>query len=382
MRSRGSCWGREVVNKGFNPVANIFPLMQGPEFQALVDDIRANGLREELTLDERGDILDGRNRYRACLEAKVEPNFRKWNGTGSPIAFVVSMNLHRRHLDESQRAMVAARLATMRQGGDRTKSPIGELTQTEAASLLNVGKRTVERARKVLDHGTPELADAVTSGKLPLSLAAAVSDRTPDFQHAVVTKLADGAKPVEAVRQARREATARDPDALPDRKYRVIYADPPWPYGNAGLDRYGHAEAHYKTLSLNDICALSVSDVAADDAVLFLWSTSPMLEDAFKVIKAWRFDYKTSFVWDKVKHNFGHYNSVRHEFLLVATRGSCTPDNSKLTDSVQTIERSDKHSEKPEEFRKIIESMYTTGKRIELFSRAKHPRWDAWGDEV
>jgi len=109
---------------------------------------------------------------------------------------------------------------------------------------------------------------------------------------------------------------------------------------------------------------------AEDDAVLFLWATSPMLENAFQVIRAWGFKYKTSFVWDKVKHNFGHYNSIRHEFLLVCTRGSCTPDAGKLFDSVQTIERSDRHSEKPEEFRKIIETLYTRGAKLELFARA------------
>jgi len=87
-------------------------------------------------------------------------------------------------------------------------------------------------------------------------------------------------------------------------------------------------------------------------------------------------------VWDKIKHNFGHYNSVRHEFLLVCTRGSCTPDAKKLFDSVLTIERSGKHSEKPQEFREIIETLYTHGKRIELFARAAADGWESYGNEV
>ena len=77
----------------------------------------------------------------------------------------------------------------------------------------------------------------------------------------------------------------------------------------------------------------------------------------------------------------GHYNSVRHELLLIATKGSCVPDNRKLYDSVQTIERSDKHSEKPEEFRNIIETLYTFGKKIELFSRTKKEGWETYGNE-
>lgn len=170
---------------------------------------------------------------------------------------------------------------------------------------------------------------------------------------------------------------------LPSDKYRVIYADPPWKYNDSGLDDYGHAERHYNTMSIQELVELgpTAKGLSEADAVLWLWVTSPLLEDAFKIIKAWGFKYKTSFVWDKEKHNFGHYNSVRHELLLIATRGSCTPDVRKLFDSVQTIPRSDKHSEKPEEFREIIDTIYPHGKRIELFARKKADGWDIWGDK-
>lgn len=169
----------------------------------------------------------------------------------------------------------------------------------------------------------------------------------------------------------------------PQAQYRVFYADPPWQYGDSGLDEYGHAERHYPTLSLAELVSLGskVRELASTDAVLFLWATSPMLEVAFQVIRAWGFFYKTSFVWDKVKHNFGHYNSVRHELLLVCTRGSCQPDVSTLFDSVQTIERGE-HSAKPKEFREMIDTLYTWGGRIELFARQSTPGWDAWGNEL
>tara|TARA_R100001530_G_C4297933_1_gene149727 strand:- start:496 stop:1122 length:627 start_codon:yes stop_codon:yes gene_type:complete len=168
---------------------------------------------------------------------------------------------------------------------------------------------------------------------------------------------------------------------LPTDKYRIIYADPPWNYGNSGLDDYGHAERHYPTMSIQELCEMEVSDILDDNAVLFLWVTSPLLEDSFKIIKAWDFKYKTSFVWDKVKHNFGYYNSVRHEFLLIATKGSCIPDIKKLHDSVVSIERT-KHSEKPEYFRSLIDELYPHGKRIELFARNKYENWDDWGNEL
>jgi len=186
-------------------------------------------------------------------------------------------------------------------------------------------------------------------------------------------------------REDRRQAMSDAPD-LPDAKYRIVYADPPWKYNDSGVitdnDNYGHAERHYPTMTIEQLCLLPIKSLVEDDAVLFLWTTSPLLEESFSVIKAWGFEYKTSFVWDKVKHNFGHYNSVRHEFLLVCTRGSCTPDNLKLHDSVQQIERTEKHSEKPEEFRSIIDEIYTHGKRIELFARAQHIGWDVWGNQA
>ena len=127
---------------------------------------------------------------------------------------------------------------------------------------------------------------------------------------------------------------------------------------------------------------MPVADIVDDDAVLFLWVTSPLLADCWPIIEAWGFKYKTSFVWDKVKHNMGHYNSVRHELLLVCTRGSCVPDVSELFDSVQSIERSDKHSEKPQEFREIIETLYTHGDKLELFSRGRYPGWHVHGNEI
>ena len=126
---------------------------------------------------------------------------------------------------------------------------------------------------------------------------------------------------------------------------------------------------------------MPVSDIAAKKAVLFLWVTSPILEESFAVIKAWGFKYKASFVWDKIKHNMGHYNSVRHELLLICIRGSCPLDNKKLFDSVQSIERT-KHSEKPEYFREIIDTIYTSGKKIELFARKKTKGWHTYGNQI
>jgi N6-adenosine-specific RNA methylase IME4/ParB-like chromosome segregation protein Spo0J len=169
-----------------------------------------------------------------------------------------------------------------------------------------------------------------------------------------------------------------------DKKFRIIYADPCWSYNDkrATTEEYTGAIIHYETMSIQEICNLPVKDIIENNAILFLWTTSPILEESFVVINKWGFRYKASFIWDKIKHNVGHYNSVRHEFLLIATKGSCTPDNKKLFDSVQSIEKT-VHSKKPLEFIDIIDTLYEYGNRLEMFARYNSKaNWFYWGNEV
>ena len=189
------------------------------------------------------------------------------------------------------------------------------------------------------------------------------------------------------IRLAKRTATtgAGTPS---DGPFRVVYADPPWAYNDSGVivqnDAYGRAERHYPTLSVEEIAAVPIKERVEDDAVLFLWVTSPLLSACWPVIDGWGFEYKTSIVWDKVAHNFGHYVSVRHELLLVCTRGSCTPDQpTPMPDSVISIKRSDTHSEKPEEFRQLIDRLYPLGQALEVFGRKPlSGRWTVYGNQL
>lgn len=168
---------------------------------------------------------------------------------------------------------------------------------------------------------------------------------------------------------------------MPGDTYRIIYADPPWRYNDLKTYRpEGAAENHYPTMSIEELCEMELPKLE-ENAILFIWVTSPMLEESFKVINSWGFKYKSSFVWDKISHNMGHYNSVRHEFLLISTKGSCLPDVKKLYDSVISEERAE-HSAKPEIFRKIIDELYPNGKRIELFARRKTEGWDSFGNQL
>jgi N6-adenosine-specific RNA methylase IME4/ParB-like chromosome segregation protein Spo0J len=209
-----------------------------------------------------------------------------------------------------------------------------------------------------------------------------IAQMEPELQRKIAQKIiTNEAKSVVDARRLLKRDEVKEV-SKPDGKYRVIYADPPWCYNDKRDGNTTGAEDHYPSMTIQELCELPVKELAEENAVLFLWVTSPMLEECFQVIKEWGFKYKTSFVWDKVKHNMGHYNSVRHEFLLICTKGSCLPDVPTLFDSVISIERSERHSEKPEKFREIIDTLYPYGRRIELFARKKVPNWDVWGNEA
>jgi hypothetical protein len=175
----------------FHPLANLFPLIEGEEFDALAGDIRDNGLHEPIDLYQ-GKILDGRNRYRAALAAGIElekRNFRHYHPElyGDPLAYVISKNLNRRHLDDRQRASVAAKIANFTHGGNRSNPPIGGLTVDQAAEKLNVSPRQVERARTVHDHGVPEVRDALDRGEIAVSAAERIA-RLPQKEQVEVIR--------------------------------------------------------------------------------------------------------------------------------------------------------------------------------------------------
>src|SRR5262245_50075885 len=153
----------------FHPLANVFPLLEGEPFAALVHDIPTQGLQEPIVL-YRGSILDGRNRARACEEAGITPRYSEYAGD-DPLAYVVSKNLHRRHLSESQRAMIADELATMRQGARTDLASIEAKSQEQAADLLQVSRSSVQRAHAIHTQGAPEIQQAVVAGALTVSAA-------------------------------------------------------------------------------------------------------------------------------------------------------------------------------------------------------------------
>ncbi|MCX5495785.1 MT-A70 family methyltransferase [Kaistia dalseonensis] len=407
----------------FHPLANIFPLLEDRAFAELVEDIRANGILDEIVMLD-GKILDGRNRYRAAIAAGLfdadvdwqrDWRFVRFGETGldgiaagsDPTAYVISRNLRRRHLTESQRAMAAAELASGRHGGARTGSsaqaanlPLA-LTQAAAGEMLNVSERTVRSARVVIETGAPALVEAVKQGSVSVFSAVSLAQLPIAEQRRVIETadqraIAGFVKGLRAEKQAAKKErrVAREialgslQRALPDRKFGVIYADPEWrfePYSReTGMDRA--PDNHYPTSETNDIIARPVGTIAAKDCVLLLWATGPMIRAALRVMEVWGFEYKSQQIWVKIRpgdaRGPGYWFTGEHELLLLGTRGNVpAPAPGEQWPSVVHAPVGE-HSQKPEIFAEMIEEYFPNLPKIELNARRARPGWELWGLEA
>jgi N6-adenosine-specific RNA methylase IME4 len=312
-----------------------------------------------------------------------------------PLGFVISQNLHRRHLSGSQRAMIAAKLATLRDG--QRADLVGGLPIGRASELLNVGERTVARAREVQERGAPELRQAVEHGRIKVSVAADIATLPLDEQRAIVARcdnrvVLQRAGEVRAVRGEQRRAErlqklveiSRGNTDLPfGRRWPLLFADPPYRYEHPTFGSSRDIEEHYPTMTLEEICALPVAQIAADDALLFLFVPPPILEQAFEIGRRWSFQYRTGLVWDKISIGMGNYVRQQHEHLLIFRRGDFpTPDPALRPPSIFRARRGE-HSQKPNAAYELIERMYPGLPRIELFLRGKpRPGWQGWGNQA
>lgn len=167
-------------------------------------------------------------------------------------------------------------------------------------------------------------------------------------------------------------------DELAGLKFGCIYADPPWQYGNQATR--AATDNHYDTMTIQQLCDMPVAEVAADDAHLHLWTTNAFLQDAFKVMAAWGFEYRSCYVWVKPQMGIGNYWRVSHEFMLLGIRGNAKRFLNHSQPSWGQFDRT-KHSAKPEQIRQIIE-FCSPGPFLEIFGRTRSPGWTVLGNQV
>ena len=232
----------------------------------------------------------------------------------------------------------------------------------ELAKLAGCSHDTISKVRLIQQKATAKQIESLTNGSASINQI------------------------YKEVRYAEEDRSSPAP-ALPVGKFSVILVE------STMAIRFCHRSLRRRVKQLSDPDFRGTSGVrrecenlAAVDATLFLWSPAPKLQQAADLVRHWGFDYKSCWVWDKVRQNRGYYSSVRHELLLIAGRGRSTPwcdlRAVQSVDSVQSIPKTNNHSEKPEDFRKIIERLYPRARKVELFSRRKKvPGWTCWGNQ-
>ena len=260
-----------------------------------------------------------------------------------------------------------------------------KLSQVVDAGLIK------EKTARNIKYIGENIAPSRRRDDVDFSVHAEVASLSPKEQEKWLEKAAEndwGVRDLRAeIRAAARPKTIKGQAHL-EGMFRVLLCDPPWLYRDSGATEdgsLGKAERHYAGMTIEQICALPVKAHSLPDSILFMWVTVPMLlsnPGPREVLEAWGFEYKTNFSWDKVLGMRGHYSHVTHEHLIVATRGSCLPDRpTPQPKSAQTIRRSNVHSEKPEEFRKMITDHWD-GPYLELFGRKPVEGWTVFGNDA
>ena len=294
----------------------------------------------------------------------------------------------------AERAIAAANPAKSRKEAGAMK---GEKVVIGNHDLSRESVRQIRAAHDMTDERFEAVHAMAAAVDLPLSRAdyKALSNMATDVEavSAVANAAERGITVSRAATQLRRAANiderfaALNAAALPEGVFGLIYADPPWPHTRTGYtESGGGAAAHYPTMSLEEIAALPVADLAADDCVLYMWIVAPFLESAFPIMKAWGFQYSTNMVWGKPRMGQGFRVRGQHEILLVGVRGKFPQPAPEDVPPSLFVEPPGlpmrRHSEKPGYYYELFERLYPGVAKVELFARSRRDGWTAWGNEA
>lgn len=364
----------------------VMPELSPEDFAALKADIGARGVLVPVEYDEDGNVLDGHHRIRACEELGLAewPRFvRKGLSEADKRVHARQLNLARRHLNsEQKRGLIADQLReTPQQSNRMIAAGLGVDDKTVGAVRSDlVARAEIPHVESVLDQ-----LGRLQAARKPIRTT--FIDDTPDGKRAAVDRYKDIRSGNISERRVERleriaEISKGNAELGTAEKYSVIYADPPWRYENPPMGGGNRSiENHYPTMTLDEICALPVRDLATDDAILYMWATAPKLAECLKVVEAWGFEYRTNLVWDKELIGMGYHARNQHEILLVAKRGDIPPPEAGTQPASVHRERRGEHSAKPVFYYEMIERAYPQLSKIELFCRSPRDGWAVWGNQ-
>jgi len=371
----------ETIEYAIHSATGLFPPMSDEDFAQLKADIQQNGQKMPI-LVYRNKIVDGRERLRACRELGIDPRFDDVGKLDVPTqAFIVSQNLHRRHLSDSQRALIAGELSNTKKGANQHTAEA--VSQKQAAAACKVSIDSVGRAKAVLNCETPGLAKVVRDGDLDVSTAALLSKIPTDaLDRLVMQKVEVMKKAAHDLRlKSAEEKRKKSADRIVERAvsqslkkavgpFNLIYVDAPW----GKVDSKG-----LPIMSRSDLELQPVQQLSSDDTMLFMWVPHDRLEDGFKVLAAWGFRYRSHAVWNKGGKGAGPYFRVNHELLLFATRGE-VPMVPAAARAVSVMDWPAKGKQRPKEAYDLIDSMFPELSKIELFPCANAAPRAGWHD--
>lgn len=362
--------------------AALFPLLSDAEMESLAADIRDRGLLNPIMLHD-GEILDGRNRATACALAGVNPWYTEWKDPGcGPTAWVVSQNLHRRHLSASQRAVISLdALPLFEAEAKRRQRAHGDTApgRTVRQLVAEVSGKSADQAAATFKVNHAYVSDAkAIATNAPDMLPAIRAGKTTITQAKRVIKERDREARREKNRDRIQSADVRDQKLA---RFATITLDPPWDWGDEGdADQFGRARPTYGTMSYEQLLDLPVPEWADTDCHLYLWITNRSLPKGFALLDRWGFRYITCMTWCKPSIGMGNYFRGSTEQVLFAVKGS-QPLKRKDVGTWFAAPRPGRHSAKPETFAEIVETC-SPGPYLEVFARSNRDGWTATGAEV
>ena len=356
-------------------LANIIPNMSDEEYQALKLDIQTNGLLNPIMLYEN-KILDGRNRYKVCQELNIEPKYETYEGN-SPVSYVISINIKRRHLNNSQIACILLDAkpkikeeAKKRMLAGKKIDPtqlLGEGGKGESNEILGkiggISSETIRVVERIKEENLEAYEQIKQGKKSPFEIQREKKE-----------------KKQEKIREENQILIKKNKPVLPDQKFQTITIDPPWDWGDEGdINQLGRAKPIYNTMPFEEILALPIKNLSENNAHIYLWITNRSLPKGFKLLEEWGFRYITCLTWCKESFGMGNYFRGQTEHVLFGVKGSL-PLLRKDVGTWFNGKRGNQHSSKPEEFYKLVESC-SPGPWLEMFGIKERPGWVKWGIE-